>query len=276
MCCKVDGMELCVFKWDKKVLSLLSIKRVEKTAFSLANTTEVVLVFDEIDVETGVNFEEIFSFAKERDAIRFVSDVEDAKRCGNPSGWVACAAPSQAARRKARAARVEAIEAAHLEQEAKRKVNSSQSSKASGLLPPVLPLRSAPHPAAVPSSNPVQAYDPFSTAPPLSPPAAAPSAPVPAAVAFDPFSTSMPPAAPAFDLLDEPRQAPRSPVDPFGFTLADPVVAPPPSSDPFAASSMAPLAAALPRTPATSGTRPRLGEAPKPKSADPFANLMDL
>ena len=40
MCCKVDGMELCVFKWDKKVLSLLSIKRVEKTAFSLANTTE--------------------------------------------------------------------------------------------------------------------------------------------------------------------------------------------------------------------------------------------
>lgn len=73
-------------------------------------------------------------------------------------------------------------------------------------------------------------------------------------------------------MLDGLQEAPHPLVDPFGFTLADPVVA---QTDPFAASSMAPLAAALPRTPATSGTRPRLGEAPKaPK--DPFANLMDL
>lgn len=40
MCCKVDGMDLCVFKWDKRLLSLLGIKRVEKTAFSLSSTTE--------------------------------------------------------------------------------------------------------------------------------------------------------------------------------------------------------------------------------------------
>jgi hypothetical protein len=37
-----------------------------RSAFALANTTEVCVTFDEIDPDTGLIFEEIFSFSKAR------------------------------------------------------------------------------------------------------------------------------------------------------------------------------------------------------------------
>ena len=37
-----------------------------RSAFALSNTTEVCVTFDEIDPDTGLIFEEIFSFSKAR------------------------------------------------------------------------------------------------------------------------------------------------------------------------------------------------------------------
>lgn len=65
-----------------------------RPSFALSSTTKVCVTFDEIDPDTGLIFEEIFSFSKEFDADRFVRDVEDARRCVARAG-VALASAQQ-------------------------------------------------------------------------------------------------------------------------------------------------------------------------------------
>ena len=84
-------MEYCSYKWLKKVRSIraraalaltrrcnltsaanaraqlvkiVRMRRLPRPAFTLASTTEVSIEFDEIDPDTGLPFEEIFSFSK--------------------------------------------------------------------------------------------------------------------------------------------------------------------------------------------------------------------
>lgn len=94
LCCKLDDMDLCTYKWLKKaraaprawaqaaraprepradagplarqLITITNIRRMGRPTFALSNSTEVCVTFDEIDPDTGLIFEEIFSFSRAR------------------------------------------------------------------------------------------------------------------------------------------------------------------------------------------------------------------
>ncbi len=49
-----------------QLLTITKLRRLPRPSFALSSSTEVSVEFDEIDPDTGLAFEEIFSFSKAR------------------------------------------------------------------------------------------------------------------------------------------------------------------------------------------------------------------
>ena len=281
LCCKCDEMELCTYKWLKKLLTITRLRRIPKPNYALTNSAEVAVEFDEVDPETGVLFEEIFSFAREVDAERFMRDVEEGRRA------------ARKARMDASAAR-EAAEAA-----------VASPSHAAPSLPPKTPSKPAPAPAPAPPAvaSVVPTFDAFgsfaSAASPTPPLAHAHAHAVPIAKpppsatvapdfdAFGEFASSSPPAQAAFtSLAAAPRTAVAAPL-PAAVAPAPPASAAADFGDPFGefASAPAPPPPATPLpdllsmsfAPPPLHTPPNLlDDAAAPSAAGPLQSLPTL
>ena len=263
LCCKVDEVDLCTYKWMKKLDAITRLRRIPKPTYAVTNSAEVAIEFDEVDPETGMLFEEILSFAREVDAERLIRDIEDGRKAARKARMDAAAAREAAANSSAAAA--------------------STPSPSSPPKTPQKPIASA---TPVPSQAPT--FDAFGGA--LSPPAQAffsaplpsPAASRPAPPNFDAFgdlANAVAPAAapPNFDAfggftsaaappLPTPAACRPAPPDFDGF--GDLVSSPPAAATPI---NTAPAAAAMSDLFGNFGTTP--AAAPPPPRAP--TNLLD-
>jgi len=272
LCVKLEDMDLCSYKWLKKLVDVVRVTRLPPQSFS--RTVDIALEFNETDPDTGNNLEELLSF-KEADASRFLQELEDARKQARKLQLEMAAAKSQGG-------------------------GSSSSSVASGVSAPMrAPAPQAPAPdkystleAAKPTPSPaLQALtEKYAPAPAAMP---APASAVVAAPQFDAdfgdFSAAPAPAAPTAPAPVVAQSL--STANPFDdeethksilkHTEA-PVSAAAPASDPFGDFS------AAPPMPASSVTEPEINvptvaavhaETPPPaagESYDPFADLSDV
>ena len=217
LCLKVeaDGMDLCSYKWLKKLVDIVRVTRLPSQGFSMGSArAELALEFNEIDPDTGGNLEEVLSF-KEPEANRFMRDLDEA-------------------RKTARKLQLE--------------MGASKAAQAA-------PTASASRPAPAQAPPPPQfdatfddSFGDFSRAAPAAAPApAAPAPPAQASYALDnPFEEEQPqPRA-----VEKAEPAAASAMDPFVDAAPAPAhMAAAPSTDPFDAFAAAPAVAPAP-TPA--------------------------
>ena len=244
LCLKVeaDGMDLCSYKWLKKLVDIVRVTRLPSQGFSMGSArAELALEFNEIDPDTGGNLEEVLSF-KEPEANRFMRDLDEARKTARKLQLEMGASKAAQAAPTASASRPAPAQAPPLP----KHVQPAP--------PPVaLPVAAAPVPVAAPPPPQFDAtfddsFGDFSRAAPAAAPApAAPAPPAQASYALDnPFEEEQPhPRA-----VEKAEPAAASAMDPFVDAAPAPAhMAAAPSTDPFDAFAAAPAVAPAP-TPA--------------------------
>jgi hypothetical protein len=292
LCLKVesDGVELCSYKWLKKLVDIVRVTRLPGQGFSMSSSAkvELALEFNEIDPgawrsaptgtsrprvlttsrrarpllqDTGGNLEEVLSF-KEPDAIRFMRELDDARKAARKLQLeMGANKAAQAAAPSAAGASYTAVPAA---------ASSYSTMPATQATPPVpRHVQPAPPPVAPPVAAPV--------------PVAAPPPQFDASFddSFGDFSAAAPAAAPAHAAPAPRAQASAALNNPFEderFSEKAPPAAPAAAMDPFAdepAAAPAHVAAAASSDPFGDFAAPPVAT-PASNADDPFADMSSV